>query len=275
MVIPTAQPLVEARVRLVVFDWAGTVIDHGCRAPAAIFQAAFAEAGVPITEAEARAPMGLPKLDHIRAIGGAVQERWRAVHGTPFGEEEARAVYARFLPMQIAVVADYADVIPGAPEVVADLRGRGIRIGSTTGYTRAIMDACVAKAAAQGFAPDAMVCAGDMATGRPGPMMMFRLMIELDAYPPAAVVKVGDTPVDMQEGRNAGAWAIGVTDTGNEIGLTAAELAALPEAERDQRRARAARALIGAGAHQVIRSVADLPTAIALIEARLAAGEKP
>jgi len=262
-------------VRLVVFDWAGTVIDHGCRAPAAIFRTVFAAEGVTISEAEARAPMGLPKLDHIRAIGRAVTARWQAITGRPFDDTDAQALYARFLPLQISVVAQYADVIAGVAPVVADLRARGVRLGTTTGYTREILAACLDTAAAQGFVPDAMVCAGDLPTGRPGPGMMFHLMQTLDCYPPALVVKVGDTPVDMSEGRNAGAWAVGVSETGNELGLTAAELAALPEAERARRRTEAAHALTRAGAHLVIASVADLPAALAVIEGRLAAGESP
>ncbi|MGQ9370753.1 phosphonoacetaldehyde hydrolase [Azospirillum sp. ST 5-10] len=262
-------------LRLVVFDWAGTCIDHGCRAPAAVFQAAFAELGVTIDEAEARAPMGLPKWQHIRAIGSAIDARWRAATGAGFGDADADAVYERFLPRQIAVVADYADVIAGVPEAVAALRARRMRIGSTTGYTRDIMAACVGKAEAQGYAPDAMVCAGDLPTGRPGPHMVFRLMAEFDVYPPAAVVKVGDTPVDVEEGLNAGAWTVAVAATGNEVGLTAEALAALPAAEREGRIGRAAAKLAAAGAHYVIPSVADLPPVIADIEARLARGETP
>jgi phosphonoacetaldehyde hydrolase len=48
-------------IRLVVFDWAGTVIDFGCCAPVAAFRDAFAKLGVPVSVAEARAPMGLHK----------------------------------------------------------------------------------------------------------------------------------------------------------------------------------------------------------------------
>ena len=51
-----------------VLDWAGTTVDFGCMAPVATFMQAFAETGVPITVAEARAPMGMPKWQHIQAI---------------------------------------------------------------------------------------------------------------------------------------------------------------------------------------------------------------
>jgi phosphonoacetaldehyde hydrolase len=91
----------------------------------------------------------------------------------------------------------------------------------------------------------------------------------------AAAVKVGDTVSDIQEGRNAGMWAVGVSATGNEVGLSATELAGLPEAERSHRIARACLRLKGAGAHYVIESVANLEPVLEDIDSRLAAGERP
>lgn len=134
-------------LRAVVFDWAGTLIDHGCRAPAAVFKAIFEEAGVPVTEAEARAPMGLPKRDHIQAVGNIprVATAWREAHGRAFSEADVDALYKEFLPRQIDIVGQYADLIPGAAEAVAAARRRGLKIGSTTGYTRDIMDICTAR----------------------------------------------------------------------------------------------------------------------------------
>ncbi len=55
-------------LRAVVLDWAGTTVDFGCMAPVATFVQAFEDSGVPITVEEARAPMGMPKWQHIQAI---------------------------------------------------------------------------------------------------------------------------------------------------------------------------------------------------------------
>ncbi len=55
-------------VKAVVLDWAGTVVDHGSRAPMGAFVRAFAEMGVAISIADARGPMGMAKADHIRAV---------------------------------------------------------------------------------------------------------------------------------------------------------------------------------------------------------------
>lgn len=262
-------------VKAVVLDWAGTVVDHGSRAPMGAFQRAFAQFGVEISIADARGPMGMAKADHIRLVGRSVNAAWRARHGRDFGEEDVAAIFAVFEPMNVAAIREHSALIPGAAEALAALAARGIRVGTTTGYTRPIMAELAPLAAAQGFAPEVTVCAGDLAAGRPAPLQMWRVMAEMGVWPAAAVVKLDDTPPGIGEARAAGCWAIGAALTGNIAGLSAEALAALPEAERDALRARATAELEAAGAHLVIDGIADLPAAITAIELRLARGEQP
>lgn len=260
-----------------VFDWAGTTIDFGSLAPAQVFREAFAAHGVDVTEAQAREPMGRPKRDHIRAMGAmpAIAGQWRARHGGAFDEAAVETIYAAFLPRQIEVARERADVIPGVVETVERLRSRGIRIGSTTGYSRDIMAGCTARAAEQGFRPDVVVCADDCAQGRPAPHMLWRAMMELEAWPPHRVVKVGDTDADIAEGLNGGTWTVACVVTGSAMGLSAADVAALAPKEFSDRRDRAADTFRRAGAHYVVNGVADLMPAIDAIESRLAMGERP
>lgn len=269
--------LPRGAIRAVILDWAGTVVDHGSRAPMQAFVDAFAHFGVPVTIAEARGPMGMAKRDHIRMVGQApaVAAAWRARHGRDFGEADIDAIFDVFEPLNVASVVHHADLIPGAAEVLAWCTAQGIGIGSTTGYTRPIMDRLAPLAAAQGFSPDVMVCAGDMAAGRPAPLQMWHAMSAMGAWPAHRVVKLDDTPPGIGEARAAGCWAVGVALTGNICGLSAEELARLPDASRAPIRARATQELTDAGAHLVIDSIADLPGALAGIAARLAAGERP
>jgi phosphonoacetaldehyde hydrolase len=248
-------------IRLVVLDWAGTTVDHGSRAPLAAFMEAFARAGVEVTAAEARGPMGLPKRDHLRALlhTPAVAARWRQAHGRDAGERDLEKLYQSYQPLQLKAVEEHARLIPGAREAVDRLRRRGIRIGATTGYFRAAAERVDRAAREQGFEPDCCVCAEDVPEGRPAPWMIFRVMEAVRVYPPAAVVKVGDTVPDVHEGLNAGVWSVGVAGTGNEVGCTEEEFAALPDVERAARLDQARRTLAAAGAHAVIDSVADLP----------------
>lgn len=261
----------------VVFDWAGTVQDHGSRAPVAALVELFGRQGVAITEEQARRPMGRFKLDHIRDILAepSVAETWEKAHGQRPGEEDALRLYAAFGALQDRAVAAHADLIAGTVDTVQACRARGYRIGSTTGYPRAVAEIAARAAAARGYAPDALVCSDDVPAGRPAPWMLYRNLEQFGLYPAWRCVKVGDTQVDMAEGRNAGAWTVGVSETGNLLGLTAEELAALPAADRARRADQAATGLRTAGAHAVVGSVADLVPALDAIEDLIRHGERP
>ena len=263
-------------LKAAVFDWAGTVIDHGSLAPMGVFVQAFARFGVAITIAEARGPMGMAKRDHIRTLmhGPRIAAAWGAAQG-PVSEAAIDRVYEVFVPMNEAVVADYATMIEGAVAAVDRLRARGLKIGSTTGYTRSIMARVLPLAAAQGYAPDNLVRAGDLPAGRPTPLMMYRTFLDLGVWPGHAVVKVDDTEVGIEEGLHAGCWTVGIALTGNAFGLSPADTAALPAAEFAAMRAAAVAKLTACGAHYVIDSVAGIDPVIDTIEGRLARGERP
>ncbi len=265
------------RLQAVVFDWAGTVVDHGSLAPMGVFVRAFAEFGVEITLEEARGPMGMAKRDHIQAVMALprVAAAWAERHGSAPTEADVDRVYAVFVPLNVAVVTEHATLIDGTAEVVAGLRARGLKIGSTTGYTREIMAPLLPLAAAQGFAPDSLVCAGDLSLGRPHPFMMYRTFVDLGVGPAWTVVKVDDTGVGLGEGLIAGTWTVGVALTGNAFGLSPADTAALDPAACAALRAKAYADLHTAGAHDVIDGIRDLPLALARIEGRLARGERP
>ena len=264
-------------IRAVILDWAGTVVDHGSRAPMGAFVRAFATFGVDISIADARGPMGMAKRDHIRTVLRlpTVAAAWQARRGHAPAEADVDALFDVFEPMNAVAVLDHADFIPGALDAVAMLRERGVRIGSTTGYTRPIMARLLPVAAAAGFAPELVVCAGDLPAGRPSPLMMWHAMAHMGVWPAACVAKVDDTPVGIGEGVAASTWTVGVALTGNIAGLSAEQLAALDAAERQRLRARAAAELSAAGADLVIDSVADLPAAIDTLNARLASGQLP
>ncbi len=264
-------------LRAIVFDWAGTVVDHGSLAPMGVFVEAFAEFGVTISVDEARGPMGMAKRPHIAALLSQprIARAWEERHGRAPTEADIDAVYAVFVPKNRAVAASFSDVIPGVANVVSALRARGYKIGSTTGYTRSIMERVLPVAAKQGYAPDNLVCAGDLPHGRPTPMNMYKCFLDLDAWPASAVVKVDDTGVGLDEGRAAGTWTVGVALSGNEAGVTPDQLAALSAAGRDTLRERASAALRPHKPHYIIDTVADLPAVIAQIEERMEKGERP
>lgn len=265
------------RLQAAILDWAGTTIDFGCCAPALAFVETFRRSGVELSLAEARGPMGTAKRRHIELLCGlpAVRERWRARHGREPGPEEVERLYREFVPLQTSTLVQHAGLVPGTLDAVADLRRRGLRIGTTTGYSSQMMAVVEAEARRQGYVPDATVCPDDVPAARPHPWMCLRAAQELGVYPMAAIVKVGDTAPDVQEGRNAGMWTVAVAATGNETGFSEAELAALPAADR-RRRIEAARLRLGeAGADYVIDGIAELGPVLDDIQGRLQAGELP
>ena len=197
------------RVVGVIFDWAGTTIDFGSLAPVRTLERVFGDAGVPITEEEARQDMGIAKRDHIAALLkiSRVQTEWQKVRGRNWCEADIDVLYERFIPLQFECLKQYSNVIAGVPDVVENLRGRGIKIGSTTGYTRAMVDVLLVEAAKQGYRPDCSLTPEEAGAGRPQPFMIYAAAIRMQVQPLGAVIKVGDTPSDIQEGLNAGVWS--------------------------------------------------------------------
>lgn len=265
-------------VKLVILDWAGTTLDYGCYAPAVVFVEVFKRRGVDITMEQARRPMGLKKLDHIRAISqqDEVAKLWKQVRGKQCTEADVQDMFEKdFVPLQVACIADYSELIPGTVETIDELKGRGIKIGSTTGYFTEAMEINLREAKKQGYDPDVNVCASDVPAGRPEPWMVLSNMQQARIFPPEAVVKVDDTKPGISEGLNAGTWTVGVAKTGNEVGLNQQELAALSAEEVIRKVNRATDGLAKAGAHYVVESITDLSAIISEIEQRLKMGDRP
>jgi phosphonoacetaldehyde hydrolase len=137
------------------------------------------------------------------------------------------------------------------------------------------MDILTAEAARQGFSADAVVCPSDVPAGRPYPWMCFLNAISLGAYPPRRLVKIGDTPADVQEGLNVGMWTVAVSLSGNEVGLSQTEVQSMDAEQRNVRLREAERRLLASGAHYVAESVDTCRAVLARIEERIMKGEHP
>ena len=265
------------RLQAVLLDWAGTTMDYGCYAPAVVFIEVFKRKQVPISIEEARLPMGAHKKVHIRQITqiDRVGKAWEAAHGARPTEDNVEAMFQDFIPLQLECLADYSDLIPGTLEAVDAFRERGLKIGSTTGYTGEMMDILLHEAKIRGYEPDSTVCATDVPAGRPEPWMCVQNAMNLGIYPMESIVKVGDTLPDIEEGLNAGMWTIGLAKTGNEIGLNEAEINELPPDELSRKLERARTRMYQTGAHYVVDGIADVLPLLDEIDNRLARAEKP
>jgi phosphonoacetaldehyde hydrolase len=264
-------------LKAIVFDWAGTTIDHGSRAPAAVFQRIFQDKGIEVSVAQAREPMGMAKREHIAAIASMpmVAKAWRSAFDRDFSEQDIDALYAEFLPLQKSILNEYSEMIDGAADAVNRCRSLGLKIGSSTGYTRELMEVVSAAAKQQGYEPDIVLCAEDAPRGRPAPYLLWEAAKRLDVYPMYNVVKVDDTPVGVEAGRNAGCWTIGVTRTGNCVGLSKLELEQITAPELRQLCDQAAVKLTASGAQFIVESIVEVPALLLQIEARIASGQRP
>ncbi len=265
------------KLKAVIFDWAGTTVDYGCFAPTGVFMEVFRLKGIEITSAEARRPMGMYKRDHIKVISQypRINEEWNNKYGRDCNESDIEEMFQNFIPLQLSVIDKYSQIVPELPEALKVIRSMGLKIGSTTGYTDEMMKILTQSAAKQGYTPDTMVCAFDVSAGRPAPWMAFRNAELLGIYPMQAILKIGDTIADIEEGVNAGMWSVGVIKSSNEMGLTIDEISKMDKGELEKRKLHVRNVFMNAGADFVIDSLSEIEELIEKINLELYCGERP
>lgn len=261
----------------IIFDWAGTLVDYGSLCPLASFQAAFARRGIALEGWEVHEFMGRHKRDHLQAVLGlpSVNTQWIELYGRPWTEQDVDTLYALANSALIENLERHADPMPYAPEMLTRIRERGLKTGSTSGYTRVQMEKLVPLASARGVAVDHWVASDQVPQGRPWPWMIHANMQALGICPPSAIVKVGDTLIDIQEGLNAGVWTVGLVEGSSQIGQTRDFFHSQSPAVRASTCGRVREAYEAAGAHFVISNLSELDGVLDQIEAALDANRSP
>lgn len=201
-------------IQLAVFDIAGTTVaDNGQVADA--FIEAFRTTGVELPIEEVKKVMGFRKIDAVRLLLDKFSPN------SPSGEERESLIteiHDRFIHGMIAFYRQDPDLkpLPYAEKLFSRLREKGVKIALNTGFTRAITDAILQRLhwdnGAGGI--DRVICSDEVPRGRPSPDMINRLMSDLGVASADSVLKVGDTEVDVQEGRNAGCGLVVSVTTG-------------------------------------------------------------
>lgn len=181
-------------LKLVIFDIAGTIIeDHGEVVRA--FAAALEKHGIPFTDSELQEWKGASKREVIRHF----VER----QGEPSASQLIEAVYSDFRELLEGHYMREVVPIAGANRTFAWLRERGIQIATTSGFYHEVANLILEKAGwREVFA--ANISSSDVARGRPAPFMIFRAMEATGVTSVREVMNVGDTPLDLQAGSNAG-----------------------------------------------------------------------
>ena len=269
----------KGKVQAVILDWSGTAADAYVVAPAVVFVEVFKRQKVEISMVEARGPMGLRKDLHIKALTEVdeIKERWKKIHGKYPEQSDVDRMFADFVPLQLDCLRKYTTLLPGVAEVTQRLQKQGIKIGSTTGFVRSMVDILEEDSAKQGYKPDASVAGDEVTNGaRPSPHMVYKNLDMLNITPIQSVVKVDDTTSGIGEAVNAGCWGIGVTRYSNYMNVdTPEDGKKLSEDEIKKRVAKTKDILEKAGAHYILESIADIEPVIEDINKRLARGERP
>lgn len=253
------------KISCVIMDWAGTAVDFGCFAPLNAFLKVFSEEkGIDITYRQAREPMGLLKIDHIKAILSMpeVNAKFQARYNRAWNMDDVNEMYKSFEKHLFASLSNFTTPIPGVLDTMELLREQGIKIGSTTGYTQAMMDVVRPGAAAKGYVVDNLVTPDDVPAGRPAPYMIYQNMIDLAIPSVDNVVKVGDTIADIKEGVNAKVWSIGLITGSNEMGLSEDEYKHRSAEELIPLKKEVRQRMLDAGAHFVLDNITELPACI-------------
>ncbi len=252
------------KIKAVIFDWAGTMIDYGCFAPVESLVCVFKEKGICLTERQARGPMGIEKKQHIRTLCRltTVMKQWQQQYGCPPDEKDIDELYNRFEHLLSDLQSRYATAVPGFPELFMALKKKGIKIGSTTGYSKKIMERLRKEAMLKNYCPDSIVTPDDVTKGRPFPWMCFKNMENMEVYPPLSCIKVGDTISDIKEGLNAGIWSIGIIKGSSELGLSLEEVQSMPSIQLKKKCGIVMKKFLEAGAHYVLDTIACLPEII-------------
>lgn len=269
----------RGKVKALVLDWSGTTADAYVLAPAIVFVEVFKKHGVEISMEEARGPMGLRKDLHIKALTETpvIRERWKKIKGSAPTSRDVDRMFKDFVPMQLKCLRRYATLLPGVAKVTQGLQKQGIKIGSSTGFVRSMVDILEQEARKQGYVPDASVAGDEVINGaRPKPFMLYRNLDLMDVHPIQSVIKVDDTVSGIGEALEAGCWGVGVSRYSNYMNINSLDQEKrISKADIKARLENTREILRKAGAHYVIDSLADIEPVIDDINARLARGEKP
>ncbi|MDR0749327.1 MAG: phosphonoacetaldehyde hydrolase [Tannerellaceae bacterium] len=259
------------KIECIIMDWAGTAVDFGCFAPVGAFMKAFEEKGIRLTSEEIRLPMGKAKIEHIRALleMERIRSQFAASYRREWNVDDVTEINKSFERNLFLTLAHYAVPIPGVVEAMNILREQGVKIGSTTGYTRAMMDIVQPEAAKRGYSADCCVTPDGLPAGRPAPFMIFRNMINLNVQHADCVVKIGDTLEDIREGLHAKVHVVGVIMGSSELGLSADETEKLPPNELSKKMNAVGNRMLQAGAHHVLDSIEELPCLIHTINSTM------
>ena len=223
--------------------------------------------------------MGLRKDLHILELTKVpeIRERLKTVYGKYPDQSDVDDMFKYFVPMQLACLRKYTTLLPHVAEVTQKFQKEGIKIGSSTGFVRSMVDILEEDAKKQGYTPDASVAGDEVINGaRPKPFMVYRNLDLMNVNPIQSVVKVDDTVSGVGEALEAGCWGVGIARYSNYMDMdTLEEAGSLSEEEIQRRLIKTRDILQKSGAHYVIDTFDQLVDVVDDVNLQLSRGERP
>lgn len=201
----------QQAVKLVVFDIAGTTVTDNNNVNDA-FRGALEKAGYPVSPSEVNYIMGYRKIEAIKIL----LERFYPEQLS--NEKLVTEIHDQFTEdmRNYYVTTDELHPLPFAEEIFEILHSNNIKIGLDTGFTKIITDTIMDRLGwEKGGLVDVVLSSDEVPMGRPHPYMIQHMMKRLGIADSKQVVKVGDTEVDIAEGRNAGCGLVVSVTTGS------------------------------------------------------------
>jgi len=194
--------------QLVVFDIAGTTVEDKGNINHA-FCSAFANKGLEVSKQDVDQVMGYEKMQAIQLLNIKYNFNLNTV--------TVAAIHETFIQEMVTFYSHHVvlEPQPYAIEIFDWLQSKNIKVALNTGFSRKITDALLYNLKWQSHPLiDAVVCSDEVVKGRPEPFMIYKIMEALELTSPKNVIKVGDTEVDINEGKNSGCGLVVAITTG-------------------------------------------------------------
>ena len=196
---------------MVMFDLSGTTVQDDMGVRDCLYRAAV-EFGLDTTPDEILLHMGTNKIHLYQFL--IAREKGQEIDIKDFEKlkdpetyDDAKRIFDRYQEIMIEHYRKNVQEIPGASDVFRWCHDNGIKVATDTGFHHVVVEAIME---GLGWLRDGLVdLSVDVESvpgqvGRPAPFMLFHAMMQLNVQSVHEVIKVGDTPADMLEGRNAG-----------------------------------------------------------------------
>tara|TARA_Y100000817_G_C16710514_1_gene479022 strand:- start:12 stop:812 length:801 start_codon:yes stop_codon:yes gene_type:complete len=255
-------------IRACIFDLGGTIVDKYSLSPFLSLKSAFKKHNILIPNALIFKDMGKHKLDHINDIllNDYVSLCWEKNYGNKPCDKSSGKVFSTFNDIQLEASKNI-DIIPETNYAIQYLKSNSIRTGCTTGFNFENMMQVQQRLNKNSIYLDSYVsstCLGK--PSRPDPSMIYKNMNNLNIVNSKQVLKIDDTVVGIEEGKNAGCWTVGVAKWSTNMKVKSIEESnSITEKEISDRLFEAHDILKKSGADFVIDDLNELPNIITLI----------